>query len=204
MQPLMQTQPPETGPPGQAPEGAGSSSVAVEALPKGLIDLFEVHQARILRAAFRVTGNLADAEDVLQTIFLRLLKRDEPARLGEGAGSYLHRAAVNAGLDLLRARGRSKVVPIDGAGEAERIESDRTTRADRRLQSLELRDELRRAVSGLSPRAAEIFALRYFEDLGNSEIAEMLGTSRSSIGVTLHRARAQVKEAMADMAGEAS
>lgn len=199
MQPLMQSETPGSDRP--VPGTPGSESTE---LPQDVLDLFERHRRRILRAAYRVTGNLPDAEDVLQTIFLRLIKRDEPARLGSGAGSYLHRAAVNAGLDLLRARGRRSAVPLESEGEALTIESDRTTRADQLLARHELRDGLRDAVSELSPRAAEIFTLRYFEELGNSEIAEMLGTSRSSIAVTLHRARAQVKEAMADMAGEAS
>lgn len=198
MQPLMQSRPPESG-----PHGTGTTDAAAE-LPQDVIALFEQHRKRILRAAYRVTGNMPDAEDVLQTIFLRLLKRDEPARLGSGAGSYLHRAAVNAGLDLLRAKGRRGSVPIEQDGEPMAIESDRTTRADQRVASHELRDGLRTAVSELSPRSAEIFSLRYFEELGNTEIADMLGTSRSSIAVTLHRARAQVKEAMADVAGAAS
>ena len=203
MQSLMQARTPDsTSPfPGAA---SGDTNKLGGNVPTDLIELFQLHQRRILRAAYRVTGNLPDAEDVLQTIFLRLLKREEPAQLGSGAGSYLHRAAVNAGLDVLRAKGRRGAVPIEGTNEAESIESDRTTRADQRLASLELRDGLREAVSNLSPRSAEVFALRYFEDVGNTEIAEQLGTSRSSIAVTLHRARAQVKEAMSDMAGDAS
>ncbi len=199
MQTLMEARNPGSG----GPSGAGPGS-DTGALPDPLLELFDQHKARILRAAYRVTGNMPDAEDVLQTIFLRLLKREEPAQLGEGAGSYLHRAAVNAALDQLRAKGRRRAVPIEVGSEAEAIESDRTTQADQRLASHELRDELRQAVSTLSERSAEIFALRYFEELSNTEIAESLGTSRSSIAVTLHRARAQVKEAMSSVAGEAS
>src|SRR5881275_591211 len=58
-----------------------------------------------------------DADDVLQTVFIRLLRREEQPDLSESAGSYLHRAAVNAALDLMRRRKRSRKVDLDEVGE---------------------------------------------------------------------------------------
>jgi RNA polymerase sigma-70 factor (ECF subfamily) len=172
-----------------------------------LQELFQAHSARIYRIAYRITGNPSDAEDVLQTIFLRLLRREETPDLSRSAGSYLHRAAVNAGLDLLRSRRRSRSVPLeaeddDGVAPAPQLEATHySAAAESRLERSELRDLLRQALAQLNPRSAEVFALRYFEGYGNTEIAEMLGTSRSSIGVTLHRSRERLKEQLGCLVG---
>ena len=84
--------------------------------------LFSEHADRIYRVAYRVTGSPSDAEDVLQTIFLRLARRKENVDLGATAGSYLHRAAINAGLDLLRSRRRARAVPLETEEGGEQYE----------------------------------------------------------------------------------
>lgn len=168
---------PTHAPPGPF-EAPGESAVG---------ELFEQHHTRILRIAYRVTGNATDAEDVLQTVFTRLIRREEEIDLSAGAASYLYRAAVNAALDLLRARKRARAVDLDevAADLAEAPEAG--PEGDRRRR--ELAGWLRSKVAALSPRAAEIFSLRYFEGHGNREIAEMLGTSQTAVAVILHRTR---------------
>ena len=168
----------------------------------GLEATFRAHYDRMYRAAYRITGREDDAEDVLQTVFLRLLKRMDGEGKGETwpqqepeLGRYLHRAAINAALDQLRSRKRSRVIPLDTTAMRE-LSSKPNTDGD--LVESELRDQLRKELAEMSPRAAEIFSLRYFEDFGNHEIAGMLGTSRSAIGVTLHRVRQQLRETMED------
>ena len=72
---------------------------------------------------------------------------------------------------------------------------------DRQHLGRELHDHLRSALTRISRRGAEMFALRYFEDLDNAEIAEMLGTSTNTVAVTLHRTRARLKEEMGPLLG---
>ncbi len=159
-----------------------------------LESLFERHHDRVFRAAYRVTGSAADAEDALQTVFLRLARSSEPCVMPENPESYFARAAVNASLDLLRARKRSRLVAIDD------LESDSasldlvspnpaSTHEDR-----ELRNFIREAVSKLAPAAGQMFALRYFEGYDNGEIARMMKTSALVVGVTLHRARTRLRK----------
>src|SRR5260370_5559335 len=148
--------------------------------PADLGAIFEQHHGAVYRAAFRVTGNAMDAEDVLQTVFARLLRRSgdldaadraaAPPRLdpSQAVGSYLHRAAVNAALDLLRSRRRSRLVAI---GDLEQELVDEAGPGPERLSSSrDLGRRLRAALARPSPRQAEIFAPPYLERLGNLEI----------------------------------
>ena len=175
----------------------------LESPPGGALEqLFREHHGAVYRAAFRITGNAMDAEDVLQTVFTRLLRREEQPDLSESAGSYLHRAAVNAALDLMRRRKRSRKVDLDEVGESLVDVSD--VGPERARGSQELKAKLREAMSRLSPRQAEIFSLRYLEGLGNLEIAKMLGASQTSIAVLLHRARHRLQKELGSLQGELS
>jgi RNA polymerase sigma-70 factor (ECF subfamily) len=139
-----------------------------------------------------VTGDPAEAEDVLQTVFLRLARRPQPLGPTDYAGAYLHRAAVNGALDVVRARRARRMIPVDEAPGGEIL--DGAPRADADQYGRELRSILREALGRLHPRSAEMFVLRHFEGLGNREIADALGTSPGTVAVTLHRARARLRD----------
>jgi len=139
-----------------------------------------------------VTGNAADAEDVLQQVFLRLMRRGNASEPLENQESYLRRAAINLSLDTIRNRQEARNVPID-----EVAHSGATSLQSAAEQSqCELRDSLRRALATLSGRAAEVFALRYFEGYKNQEIAKMLGISQVQVAVSLFRTRQQLQKEM--------
>jgi RNA polymerase sigma-70 factor (ECF subfamily) len=167
-----------------------------EGPPEALEALFREHHGAIFRAAYRITGDAADAEDVLQTVFTRLLRREEQPDLSESAGSYLHRAAVNAALDLIRARKRARTVDLTDVSE--HLVDQNDPGPERRQGSREL------AMTRLSPRQAEIFTMRYFEGLGNLEISTMLGATQTSIAVILHRARHRLQKELGSLQGELS
>jgi RNA polymerase sigma-70 factor (ECF subfamily) len=154
--------------------------------------LFQAHHGRVFRTAQRITGSVADAEDVLQTVFLRLVKGQDDYDWSGNPEAYLSRAAINASLDLLRSRTRSKVVALD-EGEVDSIvgtfRSPETVHADRELQAL-----VREAVSRLGKTAGEMFVLRYYEGFDNKEIAAHLNTSALVVGVVLHRARTKLRK----------
>lgn len=160
--------------------------------PKELESLFRENYEHVFRTAYRITGSASDAEDVLQTVFLRLIKSSEGIDAAESQKGYLLRAAVNASLDLMRSHTRSKSVAIED------VEYDLTDNArlspEASAEDKELRKLIQEAVARLGERAAEVFVLRYFEGYDNREIAEMLGTSQMVVAVTLHRARSRMRK----------
>jgi len=171
------------------------TTLPVTAAPSTSLErMFEQHHDRVFRAAYRVTGSAADAEDVLQTVFLRLARGSDELPTPDNPESYFARAAVNASLDLLRARKRSKAVAIDDIG-VDGISIDIGARnPEASHEERELRVLIREAVSRLGPTAGQMFALRYFEGYDNGEIARMMKTSALVVGVTLHRARARLRK----------
>lgn len=160
-----------------------------------LENLFQRHHDRVFRTAHRVTGSAADAEDVLQTVFLRVARGQESAAAVENPEGYFARAAINASLDLLRSRKRSKLVAIDDienrASAAAFVSKHNPAKSQ---EDRELRELLSDALSRLGPTAAQMFALRYFEGFANGEIAQAMNTSALVVGVTLHRARARLRK----------
>jgi RNA polymerase sigma factor (sigma-70 family) len=167
-------------------------SEPVPAGPFGLEQVFRDHQQRVFRAAYRITGNAQDAEDVLQTVFLRLARRESGELPVENLSSYLYRAGVNAALDLLRVRRAAASVAIEDA-ESLLPPAALSGSPDRTEESRELRAWLRRALARLRPRAAEVFTLRYLEGQDNHDIARMLGISRVAVAVSLHRTRHRLR-----------
>jgi RNA polymerase sigma factor (sigma-70 family) len=173
---------------------AASAIVPSEA---NLSQAFGEHHRRVLVAAYRITGSMADAEDVAQSLFLRLATIDRPVA---DVGSYLHRAAVNGALDLLRRRKTALTEPLDAGAEIASSGFGSSPEAD--ASSKELRRLLRLAISELPARAAEMFTLRYLEDMGNREIAAAMGTSQAVVAVTLHNARSRLKKRLKEMDGK--
>ena len=172
------------------PEKAVAKSNAIDDL--GV--LFRDHYRPIFRIAYRITGSQSDAEDVLQTIFLRLTtKSDSRTGLSSNPQGYLYRSAVNASLDLLRHRKRANTVSLDVL-EFDQGPKHLAGTPEDHLVDTELRELIRHAVAKLEGRASAAFALRYFEGYDNGQIAEILGTSQLVVAVTLHRARTRLRK----------
>lgn len=168
------------------------ATLELSVMPPRFEQLYTEYHQTVFAAAFRVTGNAADAEDVLHTVFLRLLKREDQALIGNPE-SYLRRAAVNAALDVVRGRR-----PGPDEVDFDRMPSPGRDAVDE-LEDADLRRQLRDALAALPTRAAEIFVLRHFEGRANPEIARELGMTQISVAVTLHRARKKLQEALRNM-----
>ena len=154
-------------------------------VPPGFAELYERHYEAVFRAAFRVTGNSADAEDVLQTVFLRVLSRSEGAEAARHPAAYFRRAAVNAAVDLLRRR----------AVHAETVYDEQAPGAAAE-PALLLKEELRRAIATLPEDDATLFLLRHVEGWSIEEVARTFRLEKNNVSVRLHRIRLRLQAAM--------
>jgi RNA polymerase sigma-70 factor (ECF subfamily) len=156
--------------------------------PEDFERIFRQYAPLVYFTAWKILGSREDAEDVLQTIFFRLLRLEDPHEFRKNLRAYLNRAAVNASVDILKARRRGPVF----VGNTASFENGST------LASGEPFDEaaycrLYEAIGRLKPRAAEVILLHHMEGKSVAEIAKTLAVSRSVVTVRLFRARARLR-----------
>lgn len=140
----------------------------------------------VLGAAFRILGNLSDAEDISQEVFAEAFRKWHPGSNQNWAG-LLRRIAVCRAIDQLRKRKSveqfSDPLPDHSAVEPFQIAEER-----------ELQEKLRSAVSQLPPREAQIFCLVHFENLSHSSVAKQLAISSGAVAKGLSKAKAKLTE----------
>ena len=151
----------------------------------GFAELYESHYEAVFRAALRVTGNPADAEDVLQTVFLRVFAQGRDVEELALPAAYFRRAAVNAAVDVLRRREL----------HAESGYDERTSHVAVQPRVL-LKEQLRRAIATLDSDDASLFLLRHVEGLSIEELAEMFQIEKNNVAVKLHRVRQRLQAEM--------
>jgi RNA polymerase sigma-70 factor (ECF subfamily) len=167
--------------------------------------LMERHAARVYRVAFGITRNDADAEEVVQDVFLSLFEKIAAFEERAALGTWLYRVATNTA--LLRRRGKRLELEVsledqlptfreDGhrAGERSFLLADWSASAEDGLLSDETQALVRRAIDILPPHYRAVVMLRDVEERSNEETAEMLGEAVSSVKSRLHRARMALRE----------
>lgn len=141
------------------------------------------HLARVLSLARRMTGNIAEAEDVAQEAFLRAWQKAPDWRVGEARFStWLYRVVVNLCLDRRR---RKPMAPLEAAGDP----LDPAPSAELRLVEDQRKRIVANALAALPDRQRAALVLSYYEGVSNIEAAEALGVSVSALESLLVRAR---------------
>ena len=151
----------------------------------GFAELYERHYEAVFRAALRVTGNPADAEDVLQTVFLRVMAQGGVNRDVAQPAAYFRRAAVNAAVDVLRRR--------ELRGES--VYDNQAQHAASQPPVL-LKERLRRAIAAVDSEDASLFLLRHVEGLSIEELAGLFQIEKNNVAVRLHRIRHRLQAEM--------
>lgn len=168
----------------------------VAAVLEGDVDAFAILLARyrdtFTRFATRMLGSLDDADDVLQSAFLRAFRNlgacREPARFG----AWLRQIVVNECRTWATRRGRREMRLVRDEGEMERS----STVVERRDHgsTVALRDEIQRALDRLDVDQREAFVLKYVEEMSYEEIAELTGVGISALKMRVKRACDRLRE----------
>jgi RNA polymerase sigma-70 factor (ECF subfamily) len=149
----------------------------------------------VWRTAWRVLGNRADADEVLQEAFLGAVEYSRTHDVLH-LRAMLHRLASARAIDRLRQRvrrkGREDALPED-------VLQDSGAPPSKRSEDAELSAQLRSALGKLNPKQAEVFCLFHLNGWTYPEIAEHLAISNDVVGVRLHRARGRLRELLHEL-----
>jgi len=167
--------------------------------------LMDRHAARLYRLAYGITRNDADAEEVVQDVFLTLFRKIEGFEGRAALGSWLYRVTANAA--LIKRRGKRAELEVsleeqlptylaDGHRQGDRsfLLADWSETPEDVLLSGEARKTLERALDRLPDHYRAVVVLREVEGLDNDEVANILGESVPTVKSRLHRARMALRE----------
>ena len=154
--------------------------------------LVERHKNRVYYTILRMVGHEQDASDLAQDVFVKLYRTLGQYRSESAFTTWLHRLAVNTGLDWLRSRQRRPLeVPLE---EPEHAGDDLQEMAVRQEQ----RERLLAAVRALPPDYRTVVLMRHFHQLSYEEIARRTGAPVRTVETRLYRARALLREALSE------
>jgi len=158
-------------------------------------ELVEAKREQIVRIAYQVTGDLADAQDVAQVVLLRLwqvLRRYDPGRRFD---TWLYRITVNAAIDQLRSAGPKgwlKPLPSD----TDTLGAAGGAAADERIDRKTIQRAFLRLAARLAPKQRAVFVLREIEGVDTATIASTLGIRESTVRNHLLHARRILREGL--------
>jgi RNA polymerase sigma factor (sigma-70 family) len=153
-----------------------------DAAPPDVASLARIYGRTVFMAAYRVLGDVGQAEDTQQEVFLRLLEKP----IGDIASwpAYLTTLTVRMAIDRLRSRQRwRRLLPKWRASAPDAFDS-----TEHDAIQLERARRLRAALCVLKPREAECFTLRFVQGMDIPAIAQATGMTSNHVGVCLHRA----------------
>jgi RNA polymerase sigma-70 factor, ECF subfamily len=179
---------------------ADTGGIELEALPEAAPwtpptwdEVVRTHSARVYRLAYRLTGNVPDAEDLTQEVFVRVF-RSLPSYTPGTFEGWLHRITTNLFLDMAR---RKQRIRFEGLGEdaAGRLSGDEPTPAQA-FDARHFDGDVQDALAALVPEYRAAVVLCDIEGLSYEEVAATLGVKLGTVRSRIHRGRAQLRAAL--------
>jgi RNA polymerase sigma-70 factor (ECF subfamily) len=161
--------------------------------------LVERYSRYVFSVAYRLTGSVEDAEDVVQNAFLKAHRQLSRFEARADFKTWLHRITVNCAIDLIRSRRHREIGhdPADlEAGTTPARPSEAVPGPDRLMLSAEIRDRLREGLTQLTPSERAAFTLRHVEGLSIREVASAMGLKTEAAKNSIFRAVRKMRVAL--------
>lgn len=186
---------------GRKPQAGDNESDLIERLKNGdetaLETLFNAYSAKLYTVAFRILGDIADTQEVIQDVFWTAYRKAKTFRGAARISTWLYRLTVNAALGKLRRSRKGKEVDYeeflpkfqeDGHHWVQ-PQVDWSNALEESHAAREIRKLLQQALALLRPLDKSIVVLSDLEGLSDKEIAAAAGISVPAVKTRLHRAR---------------
>jgi RNA polymerase sigma-70 factor (sigma-E family) len=147
---------------------------------------------QLLRTAYLLAGDLAEAEDLVQETLLRVARRWHKVGAMDHPAAYARRILVNLAIDGAeqRARRAGELAVAATCGVGDQADG----RAERDLQAVDTHAALLGALASLPARQRAVIVLRYWEDLPEADVAAILGCSAGTVKSTASRGLARLRK----------
>lgn len=152
-------------------------------------DVYNAYKSPLLNLAYRFTGDLPLAEDLLQDIFIKIFVNIKKLRSPEAFNSWLYRIAVNTCMSFARKKVKTREFPlkeIENAGYSENREN-------------QVSRQLAQAIRILPPKQKAVFQLHDVQGFTHSEIAGIMRCSEGTAKSQLFKARMKIRNFLKDM-----
>ena len=167
-----------------------NSALAGEQM-SGFDDLYRLHYRRVYSICLRMTGNVAEAEDLTQEVFIQLHRKLGSFRGESAFTTWLHRLTVNQVLMHFRKRSVKSELTTDDGEMPDSIDPDTL---NPEAMPIVDRISLETAISQLPPGYRTAFVLHDVEGYEHEEIARILGCSPGTSKSQLHKARLKLRK----------
>lgn len=159
------------------------------------------YERRVLKVAYRMVGNLHDAQDVAQEVFVRLWKHLDKIRDEEKFSTWLYRMVMNASYDLLavRKRSASSVSLDDPQSGSWDLSDDDAIPLDRRIVARDLQSKVVAALDRLTPSERVVFVLRDLEGVEVVDIATIQDINKITVRRHLSTARQKMRTVLIEL-----
>jgi RNA polymerase sigma-70 factor (ECF subfamily) len=158
-------------------------------------ELVRLKRERVVRTAFQVTGDLDDAMDVAQGVFVKLWQGLDRYDTGRRFDTWLYRVTVNAAIDFIRTRGpKGMMQPLPD--DPSSLVADEERGIEDSLDLGALQRAFTRLAANLAPKQRAAFVLREIEGLDTVEVARVMGVAESTVRNHLFQARKTLKAAL--------
>jgi len=170
-----------------------------------LESLMTRHSGRVFRLAYGITRSQADAEEIVQDVFLTMVRKGASFEGHAALTSWMYRVTTNVALNKRRGKRRELEVSLeehlptykeDGHRDGDRsyVLADWSDTPEQKLMSGEARKILESAIDTLPDHYRAVLILRDVEELSNEEVAAIVDDSLGSVKSRLHRARMALRE----------
>ncbi len=176
----------------------------IDGEPGAFREFVDAYKKRIYGLAYELTRNHADAEDISQSVFIKVYRGMGTFQQDARLSSWLYRITVNAALDHLRKRPffpQEKPLSVPGRFADDSVPRDDVPRDDpgREAEAALLRRKIDEALERISDREKTVFLLRHYYDLSLKEIAETLGLTLGSVKSYLFRSIKKLQKELGEV-----
>jgi RNA polymerase sigma factor (sigma-70 family) len=162
---------------------------------KGYAMLYNKCAKRIYHAVYRVMGNSADTEDIVQEAFVTAFGQLDKLKNQHNFEGWVKRIAINQAISTLR----KKRLTFTDDGELEAVADEEVDLSEEQLFQCQVED-VKSAIQALPDGYRTIVSLHLFEEMGQEEIGKMLGISHATVRSQYHRAKKKIFTALKDKA----